>query len=748
MKKVLTFLAILAIGAAAQAQQTVQVVMPEDVNLPRTEATWLPGHVQDKIKSNLQEYLGLRTFVDSASEAKLKQLQRESEDAGRDTNAAIELGKISTAKFAVFARIRKTGRGYTISADYTDLTTGEQKATVTSKEYNSAEELYENTGATDEITLILADRLNIVINPIQRQALQYGTADFSIDDQLALARQNEEQYKRMMSQFDEELRALSVSNDLDAVENIKKIEANKALIAEKQQSEQRRLAELAEQKKKADDDALREAQRNEELKRKRDSLSAEAEAKAAEVRKLKMERQGVFGQINVIESKKKALVEIRQGVEARIQELSAQTEKDKADEEQRINSREYRLAELDDGVPTAKAQQDRRNEISVALFQLDQRFEKEAKEVRARVAKQDEELLKEIRNDQQKIKGVRTVSSLGDELKVSYGAYIGTNKIWKAYFSLYSDGILLHQGDFELEYRAVSGKQPVTDKSSREEYDEYMDNVDIYNTLLLRGVPILYYEIDYTVNAAPDNEPSKYTFTFQTLRVKNTSTGKTVQEVSLHQSVARTMQPVCDIRTAEDIAAYIQAQWAEEERQARREEEEVLRVKSARGSRVGVSVGGFGGLGEPFGLVQLEYIFSLTPWLYMGPVFDFEFNDYLTFGFIGTIGVNWGIPLGRYRPVIYSDFGIGVETISIHHSSKIKNPPPELSSDLSDLDDDTEAKFALRYALGIEFPLGEFFRINLQYALKHMPDYSHTPLHQFTLGMHMGFSLPFSLIFQ
>lgn len=166
-------------------------------------------------------------------------------------------------------------------------------------------------------------------------------------------------------------------------------------------------------------------------------------------------------------------------------------------------------------------------------------------------------------------------------------------------------------------------------------------------------------------------------------------------------------------------------------------------AQCGRGPRVGISFGGFGGLGEPFGLVQLEYIFSLTPWLYMGPVLDFEFNDYLTFGFIGTIGVNWGIPLGRYRPVIYSDFGIGGETVKVPSSSKIKNPPSTFKLEAKE-----EVKFALRYALGIEFPLGEFFRINLQYALKHMPDYSHTPLHQFTLGMHMGFSIPSSYIFK
>lgn len=47
----------------------VQVVNLEIVNLGTSENAWLPGQVQDKLKSNLQDYLGLKTVVDSKSEA-------------------------------------------------------------------------------------------------------------------------------------------------------------------------------------------------------------------------------------------------------------------------------------------------------------------------------------------------------------------------------------------------------------------------------------------------------------------------------------------------------------------------------------------------------------------------------------------------------------------------------------------------------------------------------------------------------
>ena len=550
MKKLLTLLSLLALGAMAFAQsKTVQVVMPECANVSESEAAWLPGQIQDKLKSNLQEYLGMRTVVDSKSEAALKKLQRDSESAGRDENTAIELGKISTAQFAVMTKIRKTGKGYTISTDYTDMTTGEQKATAASKEYKSIEELYGSTGAIDEITLILADKLGIAINPIQKQALQYGTADFSIDDQLRLARENEENYKKLMSQFDEQIRVLSASNDLNAVENVKKIEAEKSMLAEKQKTERKRLAELEEQKKKADADARLEAQRSAEQKKKRDALSAQAAKKASEVRKLKMEKQGVFGQISVIESKKKALVEIRSGVEEQLKEMHKQTEADIKAEESKILNMAWTAAELENGKPIDAAVKRRQNQAAESRKKLMDTFFTNAKTIRKSVEKQDASLLAEIRKDQKSITKRRTVSSIGGDLKVSYSTYSGKNGGWNAYISLYSEGILVYNNSFLIQYKSLTGKNaPDMEKASDSAVQKYKDTVDMYNSLLTRGDPILYFEIDYTVSALDDNNPSAYNFSFEELRTINMINGKTIQKDSLTTKLGRTMTPAWDIR--------------------------------------------------------------------------------------------------------------------------------------------------------------------------------------------------------
>ncbi len=255
-----------AVSLYGQAKYSVQVINQETVNLSASEAAWLPGQVQDKLKSNLQEYLEMKIVVDSKSEKALKKLQAESEGDGRDETTAIELGKITTAKFALFTKIRKTANGYTISADFTDLTTGEQMVSVTSKEYSKAEYLYGSTGAVDEITLKLSEKLNIKLSDLNKNLLTSGSANFSLDEQLQLAKQNEEQFNKMMSDYDAELSKLMTSNDINAVQNKKRIEAEKALLQEKQNTEKKRQKELAEQKARAAEDEKLENERSIALK--------------------------------------------------------------------------------------------------------------------------------------------------------------------------------------------------------------------------------------------------------------------------------------------------------------------------------------------------------------------------------------------------------------------------------------------------------------------------------------------------
>lgn len=534
----------------------VQVINYEITNLNISESSWLPSQIQDKLKSNLQTYLGMKTVVDSKAEASLKKLQAESENVGRDENTAIELGKITTAKFALFTKIRKVGANYVIAVDFTDLTTGEQMASCMSKEYSKAEYLYGNTGAVDEITLVLAEKLGIKVSDLNKNYLTSGSASFSVDEQLALAKENEAKFNQMMANYDAELAKLTTSNDINAIQNKKRIEAEKALLQEKQNAEKNRQAELQAQKERAESDKKLEAERSIALKTQRDKLAQDAAAKASEVRKLKMEKQGVLGQINVVESKKKALVEIRQGVENRSIELYNQLQTDIKSEFERITNKSYGTAELgSDGKPTEQALTRRENQKIAKYDELHQKFYADCESVKQATMSQQNALLQEIKQDQTNLTKPRTVSSMGDELKVSFGPYEGSKNGWNAYLSLYSDGILVYTDTVIVSYEAVAGKKAPNMETELNDavIEEYTNNVDMYNSLLTRGDPILYFVLEYSVNAKSEDNPSEYDFTYKNLKVYNTLSDKVVQNIALNKTESKVMNPKQDLRIYDGI---------------------------------------------------------------------------------------------------------------------------------------------------------------------------------------------------
>ena len=431
-------------------------------------------------------------------------------------------------------------------------------ASATSKEYSKSEYLYGSTGAVDELTLSIGSKLGINISDLSKNLLTSGSASFSVDDQLALAKQNEAQFNKMMNDYDAELSKLMTSNDINAIQNKNRIEAEKALLVEKQNAERKRQEELKAQMARAAEDEKLEAERSIALKTQRDQMAKDAAAKAAEVRKLKMEKQGVLGQINVIESKKKALVEIRQGVESRSQELYNQLVSDRASEEQKIRSKSYSTVELgSDGNPTAQAMQRRENQVVKSYEDLTNKFFADCEAVKKATASQDAALLAEIRADQKTLATTRTVSSMGDELKVSYGKYEGSKNGWNAYLSLYSDGVLLYTDNFIVNYEALSGKKAPNMETELNDavIEEYTNNVDMYNSLLTRGDPIIHFEIDYNVTAEGDDKPSQYKFNFNKIRVINTVSGKVTQTSSLNKIQPRTMKPEWDLREIEGIVA-------------------------------------------------------------------------------------------------------------------------------------------------------------------------------------------------
>lgn len=564
MKKLIMicFSLILATSTFAQIYKTSCLVsLPETKNMTVAECSWLPGLIQSKLEANFQDYLGFQIVADSSSEVKIKKLQAQSESDSRNQDDAIEIGKITSAKFALFSQIVKSNKGYSLISSYQDLTTGQKLASVVSKEYSLIDSLYGDTGAVDDITLKLADKLGIEISNLNKTRLSEGSLTFSIDENIQLSKQNQANYEAQKKRWTSELTKLNEINDLSSVLEKNKIEAEIALLDRKQEYEKKRQQELIEQKQKAEEDKSLDLERSIALKNQRDKISKEAAAKASEVRKVKMENQGVLGQINLIETKKRAYIEIREEIENRSFELYKQLLADRKTEEEKIRSKPYGTVELgSDDKPTAQALQRRENLVKASNENLTNKFLAEYDKLKE--VSQTELLLTEIRNDQKKLNEKRTVSSMGGEFQVSYGKYEGSKNGWNAYLSLYSEGVELYTDTFVIDYSALSGKKaPDLATASETEFDEYNNTVDMYNSLLLRGDPVLYFEIDYNVTALGDEKPGEYSFNFITLRVINTISGKVVQTNSLNKVISRNMNPKYryDIREKESLAAYIRS---------------------------------------------------------------------------------------------------------------------------------------------------------------------------------------------
>lgn len=677
---------------------TVQVLTPDLENIS-AEEKWLQGQIQDKLKENLQDYAKFITVVDDSNETQLKALQRKSESSMYDEETAIEAGHLTSASSAVFTTIRKAGSVYTIGVNYMDLRTGIHE-TVTSSGRKNTEDLFDSTGcAIDELTLKLCEKLKINLSGTEKYVLQHGRAELTVDQQLAMAKADAQNYENQLADLDKQIASLSVSTNLDASGLKKKIEAQKALLEEKQAAADRRLKELNEQNQKKLEDAQKEAERSLEIKNKRDEIEKKAEKKAEEVRKLSLEKENVLGKISVIESKKRALVEIRETVKESVKELSDQAEKDVLAKTDEINAKPYRKIDLStDGQPTEIAIQRRKTEIEEETAKIKKNADDEIAKRKASTKNQEDKLYKEIHKDYKKIQGKQTISSLGEELKVSYGLYDGEKQAWPIQLYLYCDKILLTEEKIWISYYEIAGKEaPDLSKAREKTIDEYANNVDIYDSLLSRGTQILRFEMDYHVEPEADKKPSTYRFYFDELRVYDTIKNKVISIPEITTKVReRTMSPIYDIRTEE-------VQISDAIKQKKHDEKVATFKQSAGGGGMSGFFVSYGQNENGKGLLDASMRVAIKSWdfIYIGFGFDglrpdiFN-NTYFEFGY----GVNYRPFILIYPPSIYARAGLGFYDEDWKSKSH---------SDTSYSADESDTSF--HAATGLEIPLSTWFKL-------------------------------------
>lgn len=696
-----------ALTFAQKKKSTVQVLTPDLENISAADM-WLKGQVQDKLKENLQDYAKFITVVDDSNERQLKNLQRKSESSAYDEETAIEAGHLTSAASAIFTTIRKAGVVYTIGLNYMDLRTGIHE-TVTSTGRKNTKDLFDSAGcAVDELTLKLCEKLKISLTGTEKYILQHGSADLTVEQQVTIIKQDTENYKSQLADLDKQISLLSVSTNLEAEGLKKKIAAEKSLIEEKQASAERRLEELNEQNRKKLEDAQKEAERSLEMRNKRDDIERQAEKKAAEVRNLKLEKETVLGKISVIESKKRALVEIRSSVKDRVKEINNQAQKDIAAKTDEINSETYSRIEMKDGMPTADAVTRRKNKIATETKKIEAAAKENIENAKASTKKNENALYKEIHKDYSKIQARQTVSSLGEELKVNYGIYDGEKKAWPVTLYLYCDKILLTEERFYLSYSIVSGKTaPDLKSASDEKIQDYGSVVDMYDSLLSRGSQIIRFEMDYHVEPEADKKTSTYRFFFDELRVYDTIKNRVIFTPEISSKVReRTMTPVYDIRT--DKVALMDTK----KQNAYNKKVKLFKQSAGGGGMTGLNVSA-GVAQDSQAVFDINLAISVSPYIfgYIGggmnkKVDDSEkISDSYGMGYFDLgVGFNWRPFILVYPPAFYIRSGIGLSFIKLDDCHY-------LSSNSGDSSGDSIHDFASyilwHTAAGVQLPLSE-----------------------------------------
>ena len=119
-------LVLCAFGRIVAADNAIAVPAPKTVNID-ADSAWIPLFIQGIITSNFQQYSGL-TVIDRQNTDMIKAEQQLGENAVYSEEDALQLGKLTHARFIVTGNITKKASSYALIFNITDAETGETKA--------------------------------------------------------------------------------------------------------------------------------------------------------------------------------------------------------------------------------------------------------------------------------------------------------------------------------------------------------------------------------------------------------------------------------------------------------------------------------------------------------------------------------------------------------------------------------------------------------------------------------------------
>ena len=514
MKKIVFLILSFFCIAFLYSQENVKnvIVMANQENLDGGEKVWLPNSVKDKFESNLLTYTSYSLV--SSNESQIKELQKKFESAAFGEDSAIEIGKLTSASHGVFLTVRKVGLKYTITVEFTNLSSGKNIAKFVSDGITNKDGLSDGKGCSvDLLTIKFCDKLGITITGSQRLTLE--GKDFSDGEALAGYNQFIEDCNKQMASYDKEIEILSKSSDLSASSKKAKLESDRAMAEQRKKSAEEQKARLAENEKARKEEASRNASRTKEQQEKILAVSKESNAKLEKLKKLKVAGLSALGKIGLIERKKSAIIDIQNNVlrEQNVEESKINKEYD--DKIAAVKNAPYRTFEKNaDGSVAPEAVAERNKNIKSLIKERDSKLADVKPKIAEATYASQAEIAAEIVGDLTDLKKTTFyANTLNNNLRVKVGNYDRSSDGWQVFYTILSDGIALYSGQTDIKYTDLEKMMP----SGMDKWDA----VDMYDSLFKCGEPVLIFGAKYSIGIM-DSDYSKYDFNISSLYAYDT----------------------------------------------------------------------------------------------------------------------------------------------------------------------------------------------------------------------------------
>ena len=553
MKKLRFFVYILILFMCGESAfslgKRIAVFNPQSEGISSSEENWLPASIRRKLEANFNDYTDY-VIVDVQNESEIKSLQKKAEGANYDQSSSIQLGKLVSAEYGLFSTVTYANGKYILSVNITNLTTGLRLSSSTTDSVTASSSLFEGAGSSvNIITVKFCEDLGITLSAIDKYVLLKGD-DLSSEEELTMTEKEIDLYKTKMDELEKQLNSTKLSTELDQEAFKAKLEAEKALLKERQKLAQERLERLQKERQQLLADQMNQMARSDAQKKRIESVAKEAELKAKQLRQTKLENLSVDGQIAIIEAKKQALIDIRKSILEQEAMILKTNSEDYAKAAAEIDDVPLRMAEKDRNgkiLPEVKAARDEKKKELKAKY--DEQAIKDIQAIKGKTIEQEKSLLEAIAQDQKTLKTKHTVSSISDPSILFIGNYDGKRHIWEATASLSIGDNVVFSQSANINYESLTGKKYVAPGGNSELYEEYLDTVDLYDSMFRRKVPVISLEIDYTVEAEPESSPSGYKLTISNFRYIDVFSGKIIQTIVPAKTVFTfTINPVVDIR--------------------------------------------------------------------------------------------------------------------------------------------------------------------------------------------------------